>query len=186
MKVKELAILATEELRKTLECVDEFQIQELMNAICAAKKVYVAGAGRSLLMLRCLAMRLMHLGFESYVVGDTTTPAFEADDLLIVGSGSGETGGLVNVVTKAKKLKGKIVVITIRKESTLGQMADLLVEISAYTDKVKMEDKKLPVLAGGSLFEQSMLFLMDAMIIPLGEKANIATDQAFVRHANLE
>ena len=66
-----------------------------MEAICKAKKIYVAGAGRSLLTLRCLAMRLMHLGFESYVVGDTTTPAFEKEDLRIAGSGSGETKGLV-------------------------------------------------------------------------------------------
>lgn len=43
-----------------------------------------------------------------------------------------------------------------------------------------------PVLPGGSLFEQSMLVLGDSMVIPLGERALIATDRAFSRHANLE
>lgn len=36
------------------------------------------------------------------------------------------------------------------------------------------------------MFEQSMLVLGDAMVIPLGEKAGIPTDRAFSRHANLE
>lgn len=186
MKVNELAASAARELADTLEKVDENQIQQLMQAILDAKKIYVAGAGRSLLMLRGMAMRLMHLGFESYVVGDTTTPAFEPGDLLIAGSGSGETGGLINVVTKAKKIGGKVAVMTIRKNSTLGQMADVLIEIPAYTDKGDTSDLKRPILPGGTMFEQCMLFIGDTIVIPLGEKIDIPTDRAFSRHANLE
>ena len=186
MNVTETAAAAAVELSNTLKKIDEAQVDALMEAICKAKKVYVAGAGRSLLMLRCLAMRLMHLGFESYVVGDTTTPAFEKEDLLIAGSGSGETKGLINVVEKAKKIGGTIAVMTIKKDSTLGKMSDVLVEIPAYTDKVEYQDMERPILPGGSLFEQSMLVLGDAMVIPLGEKAGIPTDHAFSRHANLE
>lgn len=37
-------------------------------------------------MIRGLAMRLMHLGFDSHVVGDTTTPALAAGGLLIASS----------------------------------------------------------------------------------------------------
>ena len=65
MKVTETAAAASLELSKTLAGIDEKQVAALLEAICGAKKVYVAGAGRSLLMLRCLAMRLMHMGFES-------------------------------------------------------------------------------------------------------------------------
>ncbi len=186
MNIHETAAAAAIELSGTLQQINEAQIEELMNAVCEAKKVYTAGAGRSLLMLRCLAMRLMHLGFESYVVGDTTTPAFEKEDLLIVGSGSGETGGLVRIVEKVHAIGGKVAVLTIKKESTLGKMADILVEIPAYTDKVEYADMKKPILSGGSMFEQSMLLLGDAMVLPLGEKKGVPTDRAFSRHANLE
>ena len=186
MKVTETAGQAARELAEALEQVDEKQVEELMDAICNAKKVYVAGAGRSLLMLRCLAMRLMHLGFESYVAGDTTTPAFEREDLLICGSGSGETAGVINAAAKAAKIGGRIAAITIRKESTLAQMADVIVEIPAYTDKAECKIKKKPILPGGTMFEQCILMIGDTVILPLAEKAKIPTDQAFTRHANLE
>jgi 6-phospho-3-hexuloisomerase len=186
MKVTETAAAAAIELSGTLKKLNDNQINELIQAICNAKKIFVFGAGRSMLMLRCLAMRLMHLGFESYVVGDTTSPAFEVEDLLILGSGSGETSGLINVANKAKKIGGKIAVLTIKAESTLGIMSDILVEIPAYTDKIAYSDMERPVLPGGSLFEQCMLVLGDAIVLPLSEKAGIATDHAFGRHANLE
>lgn len=186
MNVTETAAAAAMELSKTLGKIDEDQVNLLMEAVCRAKKVYVYGAGRSMLALRCMAMRLMHLGFEAYVVGDTTTPAFEKEDLLILGSGSGETSGLVNVAQKAKKIGGTMAVLTIKKESTLAKLSDVLVEIPAYTDKVDYSDMERPILPGGSMFEQSMLVLGDAMVLPLAERAGIPTDRAFERHANLE
>jgi len=186
MKVSEIAERAAIELSETLKGVDNGQTEALMDAICSAKKVYVAGAGRSMLMLRCFAMRLMHLGFESYVVGDTTTPAFEPEDLLICGSGSGETSGILNIAGKAKKIGGKVAALTINKDSSLGKLSDLIVEISAYTDKVDTGMEKKTILPGGSMFEQSILVLTDAITLPLAEKAGIPTDKAFVRHANLE
>lgn len=186
MKVTDTAGQAAKELAKALEQIDEAQVEALMDAICGAKKIYVAGAGRSMLMLRGLAMRLMHLGFESYVVGETTTPAFEKEDLLICGSGSGETAGVINVASKAKKIGGKIAALTINKDSTLGQMADVIVEIPAYTDKVECKIKKKPILPGGTMFEQCILLIGDTFILPLAEKAGIPTDCAFTRHANLE
>lgn len=186
MSTVEIRTKAVKELLNTIESVDENQLQEFMDAILKAKKIYVSGAGRSLLMLRCLAMRLMHLGLESYVVGDTITPAFEAEDLLICASGSGETSGLINVAKKAKAIGGKLAAITIKKESTLGQLADVLVEISGYTDKIAYENMKKPVLAGATLFEQSVLIIADVIVLPLAEKVYIPTNKAFSRHANLE
>lgn len=186
MNVTETAAAAARELSRTLEGIEESQVEVLMEAICKAKKVYVYGAGRSMLMLRCIAMRLMHLGFESYVVGDTTTPAFEKEDLLILGSGSGETGSLVGVAEKAKKIGGTIGVLTIKRTSTLARLADVLVEIPAFTDKVDYAGMERPILPGGSMFEQSMLLLGDALVLPLAKRAGIPTDLAFTRHANLE
>ena len=185
IKVTETAAAASLELSKTLAGIDEKQVDALLEAICGAKKVYVAGAGRSLLMLRCLAMRLMHLGFESYVAGDTTTPAFEKEDLLIAGSGSGETGSLLHIAGKAGKIGGKVAVLTTRPQSSLAKLGDLVVEIPAYTDKAET-GRSRPLLPGGSMFEQGMLLLGDAMVLPLAKKAGIPTDRAFARHANLE
>lgn len=186
MQVREIAVKAAGQLSSTLGELREDQLQELIKAIAEAKKVYVAGAGRSMLMLRCLAMRLMHVGIESYVVGDTTTPAFEKGDLLITASGSGETSYTVGMAKKAKALGGKVAAITIRQKSTLGKLADLLVEVDASSDKVQDEHQKKAVLPGGSLFEQSVLLIGDALVIPLAEYTHTPLDHAFSRHANLE
>lgn len=45
----------------------------------------------------------MHLGFNVQVIGDVTTTFAKEGDLLIIGSGSGETQSLVAMSQKAKK-----------------------------------------------------------------------------------
>lgn len=186
MDINKIAVTAAGDIAKAAEKVNEQQVEDLVEKISEAKRIYVAGAGRSLLVMRCFAMRLMHLGFESYVVGDTTTPAFLAGDLLLAASGSGETSGLINITQKAKKLGGMIGVFTINKESSLGQIADVLVEIPAYTAKAAYKDMNKGILPSGSLFEQTVLVLTDSLIIPLAEKKNIKFEGEFLRHANLE
>jgi 6-phospho-3-hexuloisomerase len=182
----ERAAQGARQLASCLDRVDAAQLDELEDAIVAANRIFVVGAGRSLFMLRAFAMRLMHLGFTAYVVGDTTTPAFRPGDLLVAGSGSGTTSGVVNVARKAKELGGEVACFTIKPESALGQLADHIVAIPAYTDKENYEGMEKPVLPGGSEFESSILLLGDAMVVPLGEKRGIPTDRAFDLHANLE
>lgn len=186
MEITKTAAKAAMELSATLEKIDEAQVQALVDAVMSAQKIYFAGAGRSLLALRCVAMRFMHVNFEVYIVGDTTTPAFTDKDLLIVGSGSGETAGMINVASKAKKLGGKVALFTIREQSTLASLADLTVRIPAYTDKVEDPTMVKPILPGGTMFEQSMLVLGDTMILELGKRQGVSTETYFVRHANLE
>lgn len=189
MKVQnnKIAVTAGKEIAEIEEKISVDSIQTLMTQIEQANNIFVTGAGRSLLMLRAFAMRLMHLGFNSYVVGDTITPAFSKSDLLIVGSASGETSNLVTISKEAKEIGGKIFLLSIFPESTLGMLANNVLRIPAYTDKLPESDEnKKNILPGGSMFEISMLVLLDSLIIPLGEDKNIATNKYFDRHANLE
>ena len=186
MDTKNISISAAEELRSLLKRIDESQIERLYSCIVWAEKIFVAGAGRSLLMLRGFAMRLMHLGFKSYVVGDTITPAFTDKDLLIIGSGSGETGSLITIASKARKIGGRIALITTRENSTISGFSDSMVVIPAFTDKVESLNVDRPLLPGGSLFEEAMLILCDSMVLPLSDVYKIPTDSAFALHANLE
>lgn len=187
MNTVDIAAKAANELAQTLAKVNPADVDALMGEIVAAKTVFLAGAGRSLLMLRAFAMRLMHIGFTVYLVGDTVTPALQEGDLLIIGSGSGETGGLVAMAKKAKQLKGRLAVLSIFPESTLGKMADVRVRIPAYTDKLpESDDNRRCTLPGGSMFEQAVLLLGDSLILPLSERTGTPTDRAFARHANLE
>ncbi|WP_228481731.1 6-phospho-3-hexuloisomerase [Lacticaseibacillus paracasei] len=182
IEIKRIAETAGTEISKIQASIPDNEIEKLINKIEKANKIFVAGAGRSLLMLRAFALRLMHLGFDSYVVGDTITPAFEPGDVLVIGSASGETGNLIEIAKKAKKIGGDLVVLSIFPESTLGKMADGFLRIPAYTDKLpESKENKKNVLPGGSMFEISMLVLLDSMIIPLGNirmwlRINISID----------
>ena len=40
----------------------------------SAEKVFFVGVGRVMLSLQAIAKRLKHLGFDTYVVGETTDP----------------------------------------------------------------------------------------------------------------
>ena len=64
-------------------------------------------------MGKSFAMRMMHMGIDAYVIGETVTPNFEKDDILIIGSGSGETKSLVSMAEKAKSIGGTIAAVTI-------------------------------------------------------------------------
>mgnify|MGYP001724080351 CR=1 FL=1 len=93
-----------EELCKTVKRVSYEEETAIASAIQKAKRIFVAGSGRSGLIASCFAMRLMQSGITAYRVGECTTPAIEADDLLLITSGSGETGALVKNAETAKKV----------------------------------------------------------------------------------
>lgn len=74
--------------------------------------------------MRMLAMRLAQMGLPVQVAGDVTCGPVGEGCVLVVGSGSGETGGLVQQAQKAKMAGAKLAVLTTAPESTLAAMAD--------------------------------------------------------------
>ena len=174
------------ELERTLALVSPERANEFAELILKSKKVFAAGAGRSGFGVKAFAMRLMHMGFEAYVVGETVTPNITMEDVLVIGSGSGETASLVTMAKKAKTIGAKLVLITIFPESTIGQLADIVVKIPAPTPKVKTKSEFTSIQPMGSLFEQSLLLFFDTIILKLMEKQGKDSNTMFSRHANLE
>ena len=174
------------ELEKTVPNIKNKDATILIEKIIKAKRVFTAGAGRSGLMVKAFAMRLMHIGITSYVLGETVTPSIEKSDLLIIGSGSGETESLCFMAKKTKEIGADLAVITIFSESTIGKLADIIIAIPAPTGKVKRAAGISSIQPKGSLFEQCMLILLEAIIISLMEKLDTAPDTLMRRHANLE
>lgn len=158
-----------------------------MDLLDAAPRVFVTGAGRSALAMRGFAMRLMHRGTAAYVVGDVTTPAIGAEDLLVVGSGSGRTPGVLLQVDTAKQLGARVLLVTIVPGSPIGALADAIVAVPAPSPKAENAG---PTVASqqpmGSLFEQSLLLVCDAMVLASMRRHGIDPDGMLRRHANLE
>ncbi|MEE8886087.1 MAG: 6-phospho-3-hexuloisomerase [Eubacteriales bacterium] len=186
MNVTEYAGVVTKELTDTLAKVSPEEGEKLTDMILGAKKILLAGAGRSGFMAKAFTMRLMHMGFDAYVCGETVTPNLEKDDLFIVASGSGATGSLISMTEKAKAIGAPIATVTINPDSKIGQMADLAVKIPAPTPKAKVDKSFTSIQPMGSLFEQSTLLFFDSVILRLMEKKGMDSDHMFTRHANLE
>jgi 6-phospho-3-hexuloisomerase len=188
MNTVEISLAILKELEGALQQIDPKNADELADAIIGADKVFVAGTGRSQMMIRGLAMRLMHLGFKAYVVGETVTPAIEPSDILIIGSGSGETATLTVMANKTKKVGAKLALITIYPESTIGKLADIVVQIPAATTKSNKDSGAKSIQPGANMFEQSMLLFCDATVMRIIDKNNIVDSNAALMktHANLE
>lgn len=104
-------------------------IEDLISTIMSSEKVFVSGAGRSGLMGKSFAMRLMHMGIDAFVTGETVTPPFTGKDLLIVGTGSGKTESLLHMVEKAKDIGGTVAAVTISPDSPIAEIADLILQL---------------------------------------------------------
>jgi 6-phospho-3-hexuloisomerase len=186
MKAVECMEKIADEIGKTVAGISEQRTEQFINEIINTKRIFVAGAGRSGLMIKAFAMRLMHIGFKSYVVGETVTPSIIKGDLLIIGSGSGETESLLGMAKKAKKMEVAVALITIFSQSSIGKYADVTVTIPAPTAKVDRDIGVSSVQPKGSLFEQSMLIFFESVIILLMKKINMDPLKIMTYHANLE
>lgn len=166
--------------------VDEERLSELINALQNAKSIFVMGAGRSGFVAKSFAMRLMHCGYNVYVVGETVTPRISRDDVLIAISGSGETTSVVNISKKAKEMIGsKLIALTSNPDSSLGRLADIVVQIKG---KIKTEqDEELSKIAPlGTMFELTVMIFLDALIAELMSVRNLTEKDLENRHAVLE
>ncbi|HDH43823.1 MAG TPA: 3-hexulose-6-phosphate synthase [Thermococcus sp.] len=170
------------------------QVRGMVDAMIGANKIFIYGAGRSGLVGKAFAMRLMHLDFNVYVVGETITPAFEEGDLLIAISGSGETRTIVDAAEIAKNQGGKVVGITSYKNSTLGRLSDVVVEIPGRTKadiptdyiarQMLTEYKWMAPM--GTLFEDSTMLLLDGIIALLMATFQKSEKDMKRKHATLE
>lgn len=178
--------IVTAELTEAFSRLDLQDVERLATIIMESGVVFTAGAGRSGLLLKCCAMRLMHLGKPVYVVGEIVTPSISMGDLLLIASGSGETGSLISMAQKAKQLGARIALITANPNSTIAKLADITVRIPAPSPKAEVSGYVNSTQPMGNLFEQSMFILSDAIVMELMRRMGMTSENMFTRHANLE
>lgn len=182
---RHLSAIVTE-LKGVVAGISAAEVAGLLAALLAAKRLFVAGVGRSGHIVKAFAVRWMHLGFSVFVVGDAVTPAIEAGDFLLVGSGSGETTSLVVMVGKAKQIGTKVGLITASPGSSLALAADLQVRIPPPTSSKKTKEPGVSIQPGASLFEQALLVTLDGLVLAAMEHKGMDRSIVADRHANLE
>lgn len=173
------------ELQRSVSLISEEETKIMADMILASRKVFLAGAGRSGLVGRAFAMRLMQMGIAAYVVGETVTPGIAKGDVLIIGSGSGETKSLITMAEKAKSIEASLIAVTIAPESSIGMLADHTVKLPG-SPKDRANGSYATIQPMASLFEQTLLIFYDAVVLLMMEKQGLDTVGMYGNHANLE
>lgn len=157
MTVQEIFQEIHAEADPILKRASQAEMDSATEMIVSAKKIFVSGMGRSGYMMRAFAMRLMQIGLDAYMVGDTSTPSANEGDLLILGSGSGETESLKCFAAKAHKRGVKVLVLTAHPQSSLGKAADQVVFVDTREEDHKAADGQMLIYETGNRGNRMML-----------------------------
>lgn len=167
--------------------------RKFVEILKGARRVYLVGAGRSGLVAKAFAMRLVHLRKRTYVVGETVVPAMRKQDILVAVSGSGKTKTVVEIAKTAKDVGGKVVTVTANRESELAQLADSVIHIPLPRKKDKITSYDSRQLIGqvtiaplGSLFELSAMCFFECVIADLMHELKITEEAMRRAHTMLE
>ena len=195
---RDTMIEITSFILKAVEVISEDEkkkmIDELLDAYKRGARVLVMGAGRSGLVGKSFAMRLLHLGFQVYVLGETIVPRIRENDLVIAISGSGRTRLIVAAAEVAKIVGARIIAITTYPNSPLGRLADIIVRIPGRTKIAKEEDYFARQILGlheplaplGTLFEDTTMLFLDGITVELMKKLGKTEEDLRNQHANIE
>ena len=191
-----MMLLMASKIRSIANSISDKDVDAFIGEILAAKRIYVMGAGRSGLVAKSFAMRLMHLGLPSYVVGETITPALQKEDVIVVFSGSGKTKTVADIAETGKEIGAHICLITSNANSRIGKIADAIVVIESQRDDAQDDAAEYEIrqMLGdhksfaplGTLFETASLVFSDAVISRLMEITKTDESALKNRHANIE
>ncbi len=164
---KSVDYIKSEEVEAMIDC--------LIKALNEGRRVLVVGVGRSGLIGKAFAVRLMHLGFKVHVMGDTIVPALRPGDILIAISGSGRSKLVIDAAEVAKSLGAKVIALTSFKDSPLANLSDIVVEVPGRLKVTTEEDYFSRQILGiyeplsplTSLFEVTAMVFLDGLIVEL-------------------
>ena len=196
VSVQNMMSLMASRIDSIAQKIPAAQVDAFLEAILNANRIYVMGAGRSGLVAKSFAMRLMHTGFTAYVVGETITPAIGEDDLIVAFSGSGNTKTIGDIAETAKTLGAKVALISSNPQSRIGNVAVFVIEIETQRDPVTCDAHEYEIrqMLGehrsfaplGTIFETSSLMFGDAVISTLMDMKKIEEADLKRRHTNIE
>jgi len=183
---------------KASDIINDSEVNTLINILLDVlqnnRKILIVGVGRSGLAGKAFAMRLMHLGFNVYVLGDTITPAVYEGDVVIAISGSGTTRLVITAASAAKEVRAKVIAITSHRDSPLAKIADHIVIVPGRTKIATESDYTIrqilgehePLVPLGTLFEITLNVFFDSLVAELMQRLGKTEQDLKKRHATIE
>jgi 6-phospho-3-hexuloisomerase len=159
--------------KEDIENTDKF-----VDSIIGSRRIFIYGVGRSGLIAKAFAIRLVQMGLEVYFVGETITPIVEEGHLVIIVSYTGETMSAIQTANIVRRVGAKVITITAGAHSKLASASNQVVVI----DPPKDEDRKR-LAPLGTLFEDATLIYLDSIVAQLMEKLGQSEGSMRKRHA---
>ncbi len=187
-------------IEEVARSIDQSQVECFLTEINRAERIFVVGAGRSGFVAKSFGMRLMHLGMNAYVVGETVTPAFHARDTLIAFSGSGKTKSVLEACETTRHLGGTLCLITGTRDSPMAELATCVVYLKTDDEsshpgsdhfdlrQLRGEHRSIshPSTPLGTLFETSAMIFADSIVSALIELKDCPIDEIIHRYSNMQ
>jgi len=162
------------EIIESIEKIPEETYNDFINEIKSHSRIFVWGLGRSGMVGKAFAMRLRHLGKESFFIGEVCPP-IDTNDLLIIVSKTGKPGMLLPPIKAAKKTKACTLCITAEKN-----------HLTQLCKKSFILNIPNSIQFGGCLFEQTVFIFFDEVVERYRKKEGISFMDMEKNHANWE
>ena len=167
-----------ERVTGALERIDPKAIARAVEILLKAPQIFVYGAGRSGIIGRAFAMRLVQTGLSAYVIGESVTPIVRRGDAVFILSNRGESSSSTQTANIVRREGADLIVVTARSTSKLAHAATYLLSLEFD------EDGPRPAFAPlGTLFESASLRLTDALIAEILVARGESEDSMRRRHA---
>jgi len=154
------------------------EIHESLDLLVKAPKIFVYGVGRSGLVARAFAMRLVQLGLKCFFIGETITPIVEAGDCVLIVSNTGATMSAVSTANIARRVGASVVGVTGNRTSKLAHASNVVIQVR---ENNRPESAKYAPLS--TLFEIATLVLLDGVVAQVMETLGENEQTMRARHA---
>lgn len=167
-----------ERISEVLDRNEQPQLGEVVELLEGAPQVFAYGAGRSSLVARAFAMRLVQLGLKVFFIGDATTPIVEKGDLVFIVSQTGETMSAVQTANICRRVGATVVSVSAHRTSKLSHASNIVLWLRVEGDK---EAHLLAPL--GTIFEDAALIFLDGLVAELMKRLGQTEAEMRARHA---
>lgn len=174
-----------DEMVETARSIPFSETTRLAATVMGAPRVYIQALGRCGHIMRTFAIRLAQMGISVHVVGEPSALAARPGDLLVIGSGTGETGGSVAIAQKARDLGLDLLVMTASPQSRLAAIAGIPIILPGVS-KDDIDAQLHSIQPPGSLFEQMLFCFLEQTIFEIAQKRDPGYAVIRRQHANLE
>jgi 6-phospho-3-hexuloisomerase len=176
-----------DELEKNFLQVNDKEIDGLIDLIEKANRIFFFSQGREMIMLSAFAMRVFHMGYDAYVVGEPHVPSIGKGDLLVMSLGMGASSWMRTSMAQLETAKnaGATVAALSANPGRVPKEVDYIIYIPGQT-MFNEPDAMISIQPMGSAYEQAELITLDYTVKRMMERNNWIESDLSSRHTNME